>query len=49
MNPNESVEYTEEDAVEMLKNSTTFDQFVTDTLNDFEQFSRKKTEEDSKN
>ena len=49
MNPNESVEYTEEDAVEMLKNSTTFDQFVSDTLNDFEQFSRKKTEEDSKN
>lgn len=49
MNPNETVEYTPEDAVEMLKNSTTFDQFVSDTLNDFEQFSRKKAEEDSKN
>lgn len=49
MNPNETVEYTEEDAVEMLKNSTTFDQFVSDTLNDFEQFSRKKAEDDSKN
>jgi len=49
MNPNETVEYTEEDAIEMLKNSTTFDQFVSDTLNDFEQFSRKKAEDDSKN
>jgi len=49
MNPNEVVEYTDEDAVEMLKNSTTFDQFVSDTLNDFEQFSRSKADDTSKN
>jgi hypothetical protein len=46
---NAEVEYTPEDAVEMLKNSTAFDQFVSDALNDFEQFSRKKAEDDSKN
>ena len=47
--PNEDVEYSEEDAIELLKNSTIFDQFVTDTMNDFEQFSKKKAEEDEKN
>ena len=31
------------------KNSTIFDQFVTDTMNDFEQFSVKKKETDTKN
>ena len=49
MNPNEDVEYTEEDAIELLKNSTIFDQFVSETLNDFEQFSRNKAETDVKN
>lgn len=49
MNLEEEVEYTAEDAVELLKNSPVFDQFVTDTLSDFEQFSRKKAEDDSKN
>lgn len=49
MNPNEVVDYSEEDAVEILKNSPAFDQFVSDTLNDFEQFSRKKAEDDVKN
>ena len=47
--PNEDVEYSEEDAIELLKNSTIFDQFVTDTMNDFEQFSKKKKETDEKN
>tara|TARA_B100000424_G_scaffold185272_1_gene143705 strand:+ start:513 stop:944 length:432 start_codon:yes stop_codon:yes gene_type:complete len=47
--PNEEVEYSEEDAIELLKNSTIFDQFVTDTMNDFEQFSKKKKETDEKN
>jgi len=46
---NAEVEYTPEDAVEMLKNSPAFDQFVSDTLNDFEQFSRKKQEDNVKN
>ena len=47
--PEETVDYSEEDAIELLKNSTIFDQFVTDTMNDFEQFSKKKKETDEKN
>ena len=47
--PEEPVDYSEEDAIELLKNSTIFDQFVTDTMNDFEQFSKKKKETDEKN
>ena len=47
--PEEPVDYSEEDAIELLKNSTIFDQFVTDTMNDFEQFSKKKAETDTKN
>ena len=47
--PNEDVDYSEEDAIELLKNSTIFDQFITDTMNDFEQFSKKKKETDEKN
>ena len=31
------------------KNSTVFDQFVTDCMNDYDQFSKKKAEEDEKN
>jgi len=49
MDPNENIEYSDEEALELLKNSTIFDQFVTDTMNDFEQFSKTKTETDSKN
>jgi hypothetical protein len=49
MDPNENIDYSEEEALELLKNSTIFDQFVTDTMNDFEQFSKTKTETDSKN
>ena len=49
MDAAEEVEYSMEDAIELLKNSTIFDQFITDTMNDFEQFSVKKKETDSKN
>lgn len=49
LNGNETIDYSEEEAVELLKNSTIFDQFVSDTLNDFEQFSRNKADDDSKN
>ena len=49
MDASEEVEYSMEDAIELLKNSTIFDQFVTDTMNDFEQFSVKKKETDTKN
>ena len=45
----EEIEYSSEDAIDLLKNSTLFDQFVTDSMNDFEQFSKKKVETDSKN
>lgn len=45
----ENVDYTEDDALDLLKNSTIFDQFITDCMNDFEQFSKKKQEEDVKN
>lgn len=43
------IEYSNEDAIELLKNSTVFDQFITDTMNDFEQFSKKKAETNAKN
>ena len=49
MDPEENIEYDEEDALELLKNSTIFDQFITDCMNDFEQFSVKKAEEEAKN
>ena len=49
MDPEEDIEYNEEDALELLKNSTIFDQFITDCMNDFEQFSVKKAKEDEKN
>jgi len=49
MNGDDEVGYTEEDAVDLLTNSSVFDQFVTDAMNDFEQFSKKKTEDDVKN
>jgi hypothetical protein len=49
MDATEEVEYSMEDAIELLKNSTIFDQFITDTMNDFEQFSVKKKETNIKN
>jgi hypothetical protein len=49
MDANENIDYSEEEAVELLKSSTVFDQFVTDAMNDFEQFSKQKAETDAKN
>jgi len=49
MDANENIDYSEEEAVELLKSSTIFDQFVTDAMNDFEQFSKQKAETDAKN
>ena len=49
MNPEEAVDFSLEDAVELLKNSPVFDQFVTDTMADFEQFSKTKAENNVKN
>jgi hypothetical protein len=49
MKPDDDISYTEEDALDLLKSSTVFDQFVTDALNDYENFSISKRDEDSKN
>ena len=49
MDPDESIEYDAEEAMDLLKSSTVFDQFVTDAMNDFEQFSKKKAETAAKN
>ena len=48
-NGEEVVEYSEEEALALIKNSTIFDQFITDAMNDFEQFSIKKEEQEVKN
>lgn len=49
MNGDEVVDYDPEEALQLLKNSAIFDQFITDAMNDFEQFSVKKAEEAAKN
>lgn len=49
MNLEEEVPYSVEDAEDLLKNSPVFDQFITDSINDFEQFSKKNREADVKN
>jgi hypothetical protein len=49
MNPEEEISYDEDEALQLLKNSTVFDQFITDMMNDFEQFSKKKQDDDIKN
>lgn len=49
MDPKEEVPYSAEDALVLLKNSTLFDQFITDTLNDFENFERESKEKAVKN
>lgn len=49
MNPQDEITYTEEDALDLLRSSTIFDQFVTDALNDYEKFSINKRETDAKN
>ena len=48
-NPEEEIEYSTEESIELLKNSTLFDQFITDAMNDFESFSKTKPDTDSKN
>jgi hypothetical protein len=49
LNGDDDVPYSEEDALDLLKNSTVFDQFVTDAMNDYEKFSISKRETDVKN
>lgn len=49
MDPKEEVPYSADDALLLLKNSTLFDQFVTDSLNNFEVFERESRDEAEKN
>jgi len=49
MNADDDVPYSQEEALELLKNSSIFDQFITDTVNDLEAFSIKKRETATKN
>jgi hypothetical protein len=49
MNAEDELPYSTEEALELLKNSSIFDQFITDTVNDLEAFSVKKRETDLKN
>jgi len=48
-NPEEIISYGEEEALDLIKNSSVFDQFITDCMNDFEQFSVTKKAESEKN
>ena len=47
--PNEAIEYNETEALELIKNSTVFDQFITDSMQDYEQFTIEKKEQEIKN
>lgn len=49
LDPDESIDYSEEEAFELLKNSAVFDQFITDTMNDYEKFSITRKNEEVKN
>jgi len=49
MKADDDIPYSGEEALELLKNSSIFDQFITDTVNDLEAFSVKKRETDLKN
>jgi hypothetical protein len=48
-NGDEEIPYDLEDAIELLNNSTIFDQFVSESLNDYELFSNKKEALEEKN
>lgn len=49
MDPNKEIPYSPEDALELLKNSTVFDQFVNDTIENFEVNEDEAKEEEEKN
>lgn len=49
MRPDEEIPYSGEEALELLRNSSLFDQFITDTMNDLEAFSTQKRENNIKN
>ena len=47
--PAEEIHYNEIEALELIKNSTVFDQFVTDSMQDYEKFTIEKKEQEVKN
>lgn len=47
--PNEEISYSETEALELIKNSTVFDQFITDAMQDYEKFTIKNKEQEIKN
>jgi hypothetical protein len=49
MDASKEIPYTPEDALDLVKNSTIFDQFITDTLNDFDNFEQTRKETQEKN
>lgn len=49
LDPEEDVDFSEEEAVDLLKSSTVFDQFITDVIADYERFSITKKEDTVKN
>ena len=49
MNSEDDIPYSGEEALDLLKNSSIFDQFITDTVNDLEKFSVQKKDSDLKN
>lgn len=49
LNGEDEVIYSAEEALDLIRNSSLFDQFITDTVNDLEAFSVKKKESDLKN
>jgi len=49
VNPNDEIPYSPEDALDLLSDSTVFDQFITDSMNDLELFSEAAKKEEEKN
>ena len=47
--PQEEITYNEEEALQLIKNSTVFDQFITDAMQDYEQFTIENKEQEIKN
>ena len=47
--PTEEIHYNEVEALELIKNSTVFDQFVTDLMQDYEKVTIEKKEQEVKN
>ncbi len=45
----EEITYNEVEALELIKNSTVFDQFITDAMQDYEQFTIEDKEQEIKN